>query len=262
MGDDGAIVQAARVSYGKGTRKVTEDQGLINYLMRHGHMSPFEMCEIKFHIKLPFFVARHWIRHRTASVNEYSARYSVMDREFYLPKAEHLGAAPVTNRQGRGETLSLKEAQDVLDLLKADALESYGHYQFLLNQDDSGQTLDPDRKGIARELARMTLSLNYYTQWYWKIDLRNWMHFIHLRIDPHAQYEIRAYAETMLDIMKKWLPMTYQAFVEYQLQALKLSSKGAAVVKKWLAGETVEDATQAGMSLGEWHEFKSSFGKT
>lgn len=260
MGDDSAIVQAARVSYGKGTKKVSEDQGLINYLMRHGHMSPFEMCEIKFHIKLPFFVARHWIRHRTANVNEYSARYSVLDKEFYVPQAEHLGAAPTTNRQGRGEVLSAKEAQEVLELLKSEALGAYENYQFLLNRDEMGQVLDPQRTGVAREIARMNLSLNYYTQWYWKIDLRNWMHFIHLRIDPHAQYEIRVYADAMLELMKKWLPLTHQAFVDYQLQALKLSAKGVEVIKKWLAGEPV-DATQAGMSPGEWREFQEMFRK-
>jgi len=256
MGNDGAVVQAARVSYGKGTKKVNEDQGLINYLLRHAHTTPFEMCEIKFHIKLPIFVARQWIRHRTASVNEYSARYSILDCEFYLPKAEHLATQSSTNRQGRGQTLSAEQSQEVLRLLKEDALQAYTHYQQLLNADDTGQPIDPEQPGIARELARINLPVNYYTQWYWKINLHNWMHFLRLRADPHAQYEIRVYAEAMLSIFERWLPLTYQAFVNYQLQASRLSAKGLAAVKKMIAGESV-DATAVGMSPGEWRELQA-----
>ena len=203
MGDDAAIVQAARVSYGRGTRRVSEDAGLIRYLMRHRHSTPFEMCEIKYHVKLPIFVARQWIRHRTANVNEYSARYSILDREFYLPAPEHLAAQSAVNRQGRGEVLAGDEAARVLDLLRDDATRSYDHYVEMLNEDEQGAPRDPDRPGLARELARMNLTLNTYTQWYWKIDLHNLLHFLSLRADAHAQYEIRVYAEVMLKTLAR-----------------------------------------------------------
>ncbi len=166
MGDDAAIVQAARVSYGRGTRRVSEDAGLIRYLMRHRHSTPFEMCEIKYHVKLPIFVARQWIRHRTANVNEYSARYSILDREFYLPEPEHLAAQSSVNRQGRGDVLAGEEAAHVLDLLREDATRCYDHYAEMLNEDASGAAVDPSRQGLARELARMNLTLNAYTQWW------------------------------------------------------------------------------------------------
>jgi thymidylate synthase (FAD) len=253
MGDDAAIVQAARVSYGKGTKMVNEDKGLINYLMRHRHSTPFEMCEIKFHIKLPIFVARQWIRHRTANVNEYSARYSILDKEFYVPKAEHLAAQSKTNRQGREDVLEGDQAARVLDLLREDALRAYNHYEQMLNEDKDGQTLDPDLPGLARELARMNLPVNFYTQWYWKIDLHNLMHFLSLRADAHAQYEIRAYADVMLEILKKWVPFTYEAFMDYRFGAVSLSSKGLSVVKALLKGQPVDQAT-SGMSQREWRE--------
>ena len=181
MGDDGAVVQAARVSYGRGTRKALEDEGLIRYLMRHYHSTPFEMCEIKFHVKLPIFVARQWIRHRTANVNEYSARYSIMDKDFYLPAPEQLAVQSSDNRQGRGEVLDSATAERVISLLREDADQTYGHYEEMLG----------DEIGLARELARMNLTLNTYTQWYWKTDLHNLFHFLRLRADGHAQYEIR-----------------------------------------------------------------------
>src|SRR5512138_2656466 len=152
MGDDGSIVQAARVSYGRGTRRVSEDRGLINYLMRHRHTTPFEMCEIKYHVKLPIFVARQWIRHRTANVNEYSARYSILDNEFYIPKPEHLAAQSRLNRQGRDAVLAGKEAERVFDLLKQDAERVYAHYMEMLNEGEAGEPLDPERSGLAREL--------------------------------------------------------------------------------------------------------------
>ena len=208
MGDDGAIVQAARVSYGRGTRKVSEDKALIAYLMRHRHTTPFEMCEIKYHVKLPIFVARQWIRHRTANVNEYSARYSILDNEYYVPKPEHLAAQSKANRQGRDQVLAGKEAERVFALLKKDAELVYEHYMEMLNEGEAGEPLDPERSGLARELARMNLSLNFYTQWYWKIDLHNLLHFLALRADPHAQYEIRAYAEAMLGTLARWVPLT------------------------------------------------------
>ena len=198
MGDDAAICQAARVSYGRGTKLVRQDAGLINYLMRHRHTTPFEMCEIKYHVKLPIFVARQWIRHRTANVNEYSARYSVLDREFYIPAPDQLAAQSQGNRQGRGDVLEGEEAARVLELLKADAARCYDHYEEMLNTREDGSVIDPQRSGLARELARMNLPLNVYTQWYWKLDLHNLLHFVHLRADSHSQYEIRAYAEGAL----------------------------------------------------------------
>jgi len=249
MGDDGAIVQAARVSYGRGTRRVSEDAGLIRYLMRHRHTTPFEMCEIKYHVKLPIFVARQWIRHRTANVNEYSARYSILDREFYIPAPEHLAAQSSANRQGRGELLRGAEAERVLELLREDAARCHDHYAWMLNEEPQ----DPARLGLARELARMNLTLNTYTQWYWKIDLYNLLHFLSLRADAHAQYEIRAYAEAMLETVKAWVPIAYQAFLDYRLGAVTLSAQMLAVVRRMLAGERMDQA-DSGLSKREWAE--------
>ncbi len=260
MGTDSAIVQAARVSYGKGTKKINEDAGLINYLLRHRHTTPFEMCEIKFHIKLPIFIARQWIRHRTANVNEYSGRYSIMDKEFYIPAPEQLAAQSRSNRQGRGEVLQGAEAQRVLQLLREDAVNAYSHYEEMLNEDASENILDESKDGLARELARMNLSLNFYTQWYWKIDLHNLLHFLSLRADSHAQYEIRVYAEAMLDVLKAWVPITYAAFMDYRVGGTSLSAKGLAVVKKMIEGEQVTQE-QSGMSKGEWRELMAVLGK-
>ncbi|MBI2254365.1 MAG: FAD-dependent thymidylate synthase [Proteobacteria bacterium] len=256
MGDDNAVVQAARVSYGRGTKKVTEDQGLIHYLMRHRHSTPFEMCEIKFHVKMPIFVARQWIRHRTANVNEYSARYSILDREFYIPAPENLAAQSSINRQGRGNVLEGADAQRVLDLLKRDSTQVYDHYVDMLNENEAGEPADPSRPGLARELARMNLSLNFYTQWYWKIDLHNFMHFLSLRADPHAQYEIRVYADAMIDVLKRWVPLCYEAFVQHRLGAATLSKNALNVVKRRLAGETVTQEN-SGMGKREWIELQA-----
>jgi thymidylate synthase (FAD) len=253
MGDDNSVVQAARVSYGRGTRRVSDDRNLVRYLLRHSHTTPFEMAEIKLHVKLPIFVARQWIRHRTASVNEYSARYSILDKEFYTPDRNQLGAQASANRQGRGETISTLEADRVLEILKRDAETAYADYLEMLNQDQHGNKLDNDRSGIARELARMNLSLNFYTQWYWKIDLYNFMHFLRLRVDPHAQFEIRAYAEKMLDIFRVWCPLTYEAFLEYRLHAIALSKSAIAVIQKALNGGRVDQQT-SGLSKREWEE--------
>ena len=260
MGDDSAVVQAARVSYGRGTRRVSEDAGLIRYLMRHRHSTPFEMCEIKFHVKLPIFIARQWIRHRTANVNEYSARYSILDREFYLPAPEHLAAQSSSNRQGRGEILEGAEAASVLDLLRGDAMRTYDHYASMLNEGIDGTPVDPDRRGLARELARMNLTLNTYTQWYWKTDLLNLLHFLSLRADSHAQYEIRAYAEAMLEMVKAWVPLTHAAFVDYRRGAVTLSAGMLAVVKQMLAGEAVEQKG-SGLSKREWGEMMAALGR-
>ncbi len=263
MGDDAAIVQAARVSYGRGTRQARDDQGLINYLMRHWHTSPFEMCEIKVHVKLPIFVARQWIRHRTANVNEYSARYSILDNEFYVPDIEHLAAQSSTNRQGRGDVLDLEQARRVQELLREDAERSYAHYAALLGEGDAADVADasagaddPPTPGLARELARMNLSLNFYTQWYWKTDLHNLMHFLRLRADAHAQYEIRVYADVLLDVLERWTPMTHRAFIDYRLHSAQLSSKGLKAVRRMLRGEAV-DAASADMSAGEWRELRA-----
>ncbi|MSU88000.1 FAD-dependent thymidylate synthase [Rhodobacteraceae bacterium 2CG4] len=247
MGDDSAIVQAARVSYGAGTKKARNDEGLIRYLMRHWHSTPFEMCELKLHVKLPVFVARQWIRHRTANVNEYSARYSILDREFYIPDPAHLAAQSTANNQGRGEVLHGDEAARVLEILKADSTRAYDNYEAMLSQD--GQ------QGLARELARMNLPANIYTQWYWKVDLHNLFHFLRLRADAHAQYEIRAYADAICEMVRDWVPAAYAAFEDYRLNSVQISGKGLNALRRMLAGEEM-DAEKAGMSAGEWREFE------
>ncbi|WP_411839583.1 FAD-dependent thymidylate synthase [Paracoccus sp. ME4] len=254
MGDDNAITQAARVSYGRGTKAVSDDAGLIRYLMRHWHSTPFEMCEVKFHVKLPVFVARQWIRHRMANVNEYSARYSILDREFYIPAPEHLAAQSVTNNQGRGQVLQGEEAARVLDILREDAMRSYDSYQDMLTPDEESGKL-----GLARELARMNLPANIYTQWYWKTDLHNLFNFLRLRADSHAQYEIRVYAEKMCELVRDWVPAAYSAFEDYRLGAVQLSGKGVDLIKRRLAGEVITAET-SGMSKGEWREFTSVWG--
>ena len=258
MGDDSSIVQAARVSYGKGTKKVSTDSGLIKYLMRHWHSTPFEMCEIKYHIKLPIFIARQWIRHRTANVNEYSARYSILDKEFYLPSKDNLAAQSKNNRQGRGEVLSGDQANEVLNLLKNDAERTYDNYETMLNERYDGSVIDEKKSGLARELARMNLTLNTYTQWYWKTDLLNLMNFLRLRADSHAQFEIRAYADVMLDTLKKWVPITYEAFMDYRVGGTEISSKGKLVLKDLISGKNV-DIDSSGLSKREWNELMSAF---
>jgi len=255
MGNDSSVVQAARVSYGQGTKKVSADKGLINYLIAHRHTTPLEMCEIKFHIKLPIFVARQWIRHRTASVNEYSARYSIVEDEFYVPKAENLSAQSKINHQGRDETkvLNAIESKRVLEILKNDSVKSYDHYLEMINQDEAGNIVDKSKEGLARELARMNLPLSCYTQWYWKIDLHNLLHFLNLRADSHAQYEIRVYAQVMLDMVKKWVPYCFEAFVKHHKDGENLSKPALEVIKKMLNGEKVTQEN-SGLSTREWDE--------
>lgn len=249
MGDDAAIVQAARVSYGAGTKTARDDAGLIRYLMRHWHSTPFEMCEVKLHVKLPVFVARQWIRHRTANVNEYSARYSILDREFYIPAPEQLAAQSTVNNQGRGAALEGEEAARVLAYLRDDSMRAYDHYEAMLSQD--GQ------QGLARELARMNLPANIYTQWYWKVDLHNLFHFLRLRADAHAQYEIRVYAEALCDVVRDWVPYAFAAFEDYRLNAVQFSGKGMEALRRMLKGETVT-REDVGMSAGEWREFEGA----
>ena len=259
MGDDTSIVQSARVSYGKGTKKVSTDSGLIKYLMRHRHSTPFEMCEIKYHVKLPIFVARQWIRHRTANVNEYSARYSILDKEFYLPTKENLAAQSRNNRQGRGDLIDGEQANDILKILKEDAEKNYNDYETILNERHDGTIVNENKKGLARELARMNLTLNTYTQWYWKTDLLNLLNFLSLRADDHAQYEIRIYADVMIDCLKKWVPITYEAFMDYRVGGMELSSKGRLVISKMIKGESC-DFENSKLSKREWNELMESFG--
>ena len=256
MGDDSAIVQAARVSYGRGTKKMSEDRALIRYLMRHWHSTPFEMCEIKLHVKLPIFVARQWVRHRTANINEYSARYSILDQEFYTPPPDQLASQTTTNRQGRGAVLDQEQAAHVLHLLRDDAERSYATYRRLLNDPDDPDH-DADRTGLTRERARIGLSLSTYTQWYWKTDLHNLFGFLRLRADAHAQFEIRAYAELILDVVRSWVPMSCQAFEDYRMNAVSLSAAEAEVVRQALAGKSL--TRPPNISSREWSEFTTHF---
>lgn len=254
MGDDSSIVQAARVSYGRGTKKSLQDKGLINYLMRHRHTTPFEMCDIKFHIKLPIFIARQWIRHRTASVNEYSARYSILSNEFYVPQKINLSAQSAINKQGRSEDKLPDDVADrVLRIIKEDSEKCYRHYIEMMNEDDQGNIIDDNTVGITRELARMNLTLNHYTEWYWKINLYNLLHFLALRADSHAQYEIRVYAQAMLDVVKAWVPYAYEAFVEHNMNGTTISRKGIKIIRQMLGGKEVSQES-SGMSKREWSE--------
>ncbi|MDR2067878.1 MAG: FAD-dependent thymidylate synthase [Holosporaceae bacterium] len=248
MGTDSSIVQAARVSYGVGTKKAQEDRSLINYLMRHHHSTPFEMCEIKLHVKLPIFVARQWIRHRTASVNEYSSRYSILNNEFYMPEAEQLRTQSKTNKQGKSdEQLSKSCVEEILCILEKSNSEAHEKYSHLL-QDLS----------LARELARTILPVSIYTEMYWKIDLHNLMHFLKLRADPHAQYEIRRYAFEILNILKKWTPFTYEAFMNYRHESVSLPKKSINVIRRMLKGEKI-NPEKNGLSKGEWQELATTF---
>ena len=253
MGDDAAICQAARVSYGKGTKSVQNDAGLIRYLMRHWHSTPFEMCEIKLHVKLPVFVARQWIRHRTANVNEYSARYSILDREFYIPEVDQLAAQSTINNQGRGAALTGAESARVLEILKGDAGRAYDHYEEMIGEVDQD---GGEKQGLARELARMNLPANIYTQWYWKVDLHNLFHFLRLRADAHAQYEIRVYADAIARVVADWVPAAYSAFEDYRMGGVNLSGKAMDCLRRMLKGEDVTQET-SGMSKGEWREFQA-----
>ena len=255
MGNDGAVVQAARVSYGRGTKSRNHDQALIDFLLRNHHNTPFEMCVIKFHVKLPIFVARQWIRHRTASVNEISARYSILDREFYVPEAAVIATQSTVNRQGRGETLPLPEALEVMRILRDDASRNYDHYQWLLNDPQSGEVHDPNRHSLSRELARMNLTLNSYTQWYWSINLHNLFHFVGLRADLHAQFEIRVYAEKILEIIAAWTPLCYQALVEHRLESVTLSKTMVTALQRIVAGEALSLAT-SGLGERQWNELQ------
>jgi thymidylate synthase (FAD) len=248
MGTDSSIVQAARVSYGVGTKKKQEDRGLINYLMRHNHTTPFEMCEIKLHVKLPIFVMRHWVRHRTASVNEYSARYSVLSNEFYIPDLQQLTKQSVDNKQGRARE-SVSDSQLVIDYLKSTCAGAYEKYSSMLND-----------LSLTRELARTILPVNIYTEMYWKIDLHNLLHFLKLRSDVHAQYEIRCYANIILgEVVKKWVPLTYDAFVNYRQNSVSVPKKCLQLAARMIKGEKITQK-ESGLSPGEWQEFAEMLG--
>jgi thymidylate synthase (FAD) len=252
MGGDEFIVQAARVSYGKGTKSVKENSGLIRYLMRHLHTTPFEMVELKFHVKLPIFVARQWIRHRTANVNEYSGRYSVMKDEFYVPEHEAIHFQSLMNKQGRREEEVPPELrQNVINILTETQRELFTEYEQLLESD------------IARELARINLPLSLYTEWYWKIDLHNLFHFLRLRIDPHAQYEIRVYAEAMAEITKRVVPLAWEAFEDYMLKSERFSRLEMNVIKDFLPAEpfSKEYLESKGLKGREADEFIEKLGR-
>ena len=254
MGNDSSIVQAARVSYGKGTKKKSLDEGLIRYLLRHKHTTPFEMCEIKLHVKLPIFIARQWIRHRTANVNEYSARYSILEDEFYIPKIANLAEQSSSNKQGRGKKINEDLAAKIIKILKDDSTRCYNNYLWMLNENNT-QGYDETRDSLSRELARINLTLNTYTEWYWKIDLHNFMHFLSLRADHHSQFEIRAYADVLIKILKKWVPITYKAFCSYILNSTELSQEALQVIKKLIKGKKVnKDST--GLTNREWEELQ------
>ena len=254
MGNDSSIVQAARVSYGKGTKKKSLDEGLIRYLLRHKHTTPFEMCEIKLHIKLPIFIARQWIRHRTANVNEYSARYSILEDEFYIPKIANLAEQSSSNKQGRGKKINEDLAAKIIKIIKDDSTRCYNNYLWMLNENNT-QGYDETRDSLSRELARINLTLNTYTEWYWKIDLHNFMHFLSLRADHHSQFEIRAYADVLIKILKKWVPLTYKAFCSYMLNSAELSQEALQVIKELIKGRKVnKDST--GLTNREWEELQ------
>ncbi len=249
---DAAIVQAARVSYGQGTKRVNEDRGLIRYLMRHHHTTPFEMVEFKFHMAMPIFVARQWIRHRTANVNEYSGRYSIIPDEFYKPTLDSVRKQSTTNRQGGSERFGaeadeVRTAQDFVDYLaKAESL--YADYESLLE------------RGVSRELARVGLPANIYTQWYWKCDLHNILHFLELRLDPHAQEEIRLYAEAMLALIEPIVPVTIEAFRDYRLQALHLTRLEVEALKRHIEGGEPTIETKNSREREEWEQKRKRLG--
>lgn len=243
MGNDTSIGQAARVSYGTGTKSITQDRGLIRYLMRHQHTTPFEMCELKLHLKMPIFVARQWLRHRTASVNEYSARYSILDKEFYFPETEQISSQSTTNMQGR-EDDSMIDAEKIQKILQDDAEMLYENYTTMLDM------------GLSREIARTNLNLGIYTQMYWKINLHNLLHFLKLRGDSHAQYEIRVYADCILHkILSQWIPVVYEAYIDYKMNSYNMSAIELNLIRKMIAGENIT-VENSGLTKREWEEFK------
>jgi thymidylate synthase (FAD) len=253
MGDDAAVVQAARVSYGAGTKTVSNDRGLIRYLMRKQHTSPLEMGEIKLHVKLPIFVARQWIRHRTANVNELSARYSILSREFYIPELGRIAEQSQTNKQGSGAAIAKVNADIMRQELIDNSESAADLYELLLNENDDGERTFADRPQLARELARLSLTLNTYTEWYWKVDLHNLLNFLRLRKDGHAQSEIRDYADVIFEMVKGWVPLCAEAFEDYRLNAVLLSKQERDAVALLLQGKVPK---VQGLSAREQAEFE------
>ena len=229
MGGDDAIVQAARVSYGKGTSKVSQDRGLIRYLMRHRHTTPFEMVEFKFHCKMPIFVARQWVRHRTANINEYSLRYSEARDEFYYPDPKHIQLQSALNKQGRAGKIPKKLTDKVIQYFKEISERSFEKYQEL------------NEAGLARELIRAILPVNLYTEWYWKNDLHNLLHFISLRSDSHAQYEIRVFSDALAESVQKVAPFAREAYQDYVVQGMRFSRIEQSLLEKQLPPRVVDD---------------------
>jgi thymidylate synthase (FAD) len=264
MGSDNAIVQAARVSYGAGTKQVQDDRNLIRYLMRHEHTTPFEMCEVKFHIKLPIFVMRQLVRHRTASMNEYSARYSVLTDEFYIPELEQIQKQSTTNKQGREDSeWNWQDKRNVQHAFQRSFHNAYKEYASLLGKEDSG---------LARELARSVLPVGGYTELYWKANLKNFLHMARLRMDPHAQWEIREFAGAMYDLVKPLFPEACSAFEDYAVNTVKFSAgeydllKNLISYEKWILlvekyGKDEKALGQdAGLGVRELKEFKEKLG--
>jgi thymidylate synthase (FAD) len=255
MGGDESVVQAARVSYGRGTKKTSDDRGLIRYLMRRWHTTPFEMCEIKLHVKLPIFVARQWVRHRMSSINELSARYSVLDREFYVPDESVIGVQDMTNRQGRGGILPRERARQIIGILREDAARCYDHYEgFMKGEGESAEA------PLARELARINLPVGLYTQWYWKTDLHNLLNFLRLRMDVHAQFEIREYARVIGGMAAKWVPLSWEAFQDYRFGAVSLSRHELEVARALAAGKRPRKQDLSALSGRELRELAEKLG--
>jgi thymidylate synthase (FAD) len=247
MGSDQSIVQAARVSYGAGTKSVREDRGLIRYLLRHSHTTPFEMVVLKFHIKCPIFVARQWVRHRTASINEESARYSILSNDFHIPEPTELNVQSSDNKQGRGEALDIVTAIDVANRMASVYDTAYEQYEYLLSLD------------VARETAREVLPVGIYTQFYWQMNLHNLLHFLHLRLDPHAQKEIRDYAEAVAYLTKAVAPVAYEAFNDYVLTGRRFSGEEMALIKLLISND-IETVNEHSLSTkSEVREFLAKF---
>ena len=262
MGSDEDICQAARVSYGTGTKSVSDDRNLIRYLMRHRHTSPFEMAEAKFHLKLPIFVMRQLVRHRTANLNEYSARYSVLSDEFYIPAPDYVAPQSTTNKQGRGGEISDEAKEKVIDVMEQSIQTSYSDYLMLLGETREADVFGPDYPGLSRELARAVVPVANYTECYWKCDLHNLFHFLGLRMDSHAQREIRDFATTMYELVKPIFPASAEAFEDYRFYSRTLSRMDLLAVKDMLAGEFVPSADYYGMSKREYTEFVDFFKPT
>lgn len=302
MGNDESITQAARVSYQKGTKTVRNNADLISYLMRNDHQSPIEMCEIKFHIKMPIFVLRQFIRHRTHMMNEQSGRYSILEKDYYIPDPQFISIQSKTNRQGRGDTVSEEQSKAVIDLLTSHSESAYLNYELLLGEDlydekdkmnenskifkmlvdnDEHYNMNDDSRkyldfidtydtsgnkvdGLARELSRIGLTLNYYTQFFWKMNLRNLLHLLSLRMDSHAQWEIRQYANIMYDICKLWVPQVIESFDNCQLHAIKFTRNQLKILQLFLEKNiTDEDLDYEKYKLyigkGEYTEFINKF---